>query len=280
VAGPPGAGKTTLVETVLAQVGQRVMIAARCERDDALTEPRESRPTADPELGRYRRAGAMAVARYRFPGAGDAHDSFFMAGLMDSYSDAVLLEGDSPLVSADLLVYVAPASGGPLLVRRKASPAQNVGAGVEALQAVLRHPGGLELLMGDLLGDHMAQLLRGHPEVVEQQRLTALAQLDQLRGAPQPRAATCWAIAEEYRGIEHAQLVVVNVRGQAERGSGETLLAEVARLRKDQAVFDDVLGRRGSKVPITAVVANLADPKDAGTKKALARVRRVLRPDR
>jgi hypothetical protein len=43
-----------------------------------------------------------------------------MTGLMDDYSDAVLLEGDSPLVSADLLVYVAPASGGPLLVRRTA----------------------------------------------------------------------------------------------------------------------------------------------------------------
>jgi broad-specificity NMP kinase len=60
VAGPPGAGKTTFVETMLAHVGQRVMIAARCQRDDALSEPRESRPTADPELGRYRTAGAMA----------------------------------------------------------------------------------------------------------------------------------------------------------------------------------------------------------------------------
>jgi hypothetical protein len=56
------------------------------------------------------------------------------------------------------------------------------------------------------------------------------------------------------------------------------LLAEVARLRKDQAVFDDVMGRRGNKVPITAVVADLAEPEDLGTKKALARVRRVVRP--
>jgi hypothetical protein len=62
VAGPPGAGKTAFVETVLAHVGQRVMIAARCQRDDTLSEPGESRPGADPGLGRYRRAGAIAVA--------------------------------------------------------------------------------------------------------------------------------------------------------------------------------------------------------------------------
>jgi hypothetical protein len=86
-----------------------------------------------------------------------------------------------------------------------------------------------------------------------------------------------WAIAEQYRGIEHAQLVVVNIRGQAERDSGEVLLAEVARLRTDQVVFDDVMGWRGSNVQITAVAANLADPKDPGVKKALAGVRRVLR---
>ena len=279
VAGPPAAGKTTFVEAVLAHAGQSVMIAARCRRDHALTEPRETRPKTDPELGRYRAAGAVAVARYDFPDAGDAHDSFFITGLMDNYSNGVLLEGDSPLVGVDISVYVAPAAGGRLLVRRKANPAQNLGAGVDALQAVLHHPDGLALLMGELLGDHIAQFARGHPELVEQQRLTALAELDRLRRAPAPRAPMRWAIAEQYRGIEHAQLVVVNIRGQAERDSGEVLLAEVARLRTDQAVFDDVMGLRGSKVPITAVAANLADPKDPGTKKALARVRRVLRPN-
>jgi hypothetical protein len=279
VAGPPAAGKTTFVEAVLAHAGQSVIIAARCRRDDALTKPQESRPKTDPELGRYRSAGAVAVARYDFPDAGDAHDSFFVTGFMENYSDAVLLEGDSPLVGVDISVYVASAAGGRLLVRRKASPAQNLGAGVDALQAVLHHPDGLALLMGELLGDHIAQFARGNPELVEQQRLTVLAELDRLRGAPTPRAAMRWAIAEQYRGVEHAQLVVVNIRGQAERDSGEVLLAEVARLRKDQAVFDDVMGRRGGgKVPITAVVANLADPQDPGTKKALARVRRVLRP--
>lgn len=48
-------------------------------------------------------------------------------------------------------------------------------------------------------------------------------------------------------------------------------------MRKEPALFDDILGRRGTKIPITAVVANLRDPKDAGLKKALARVGRAVR---
>ena len=86
-----------------------------------------------------------------------------------------------------------------------------------------------------------------------------------------------WAVAGGYEGVEHAQLVVVNIRSEAERQRGEQLVADVGRLRTDPALFDAILGRRGSRIPVTAVVANLADPRDAGTKKAVARVRRALR---
>jgi hypothetical protein len=51
----------------------------------------------------------------------------------------------------------------------------------------------------------------------------------------------------------------------------------VRRLRADRAVFDDVLGWRGSRVPITAVVADLANARDAGTRKVVARVKRSVR---
>jgi hypothetical protein len=82
-----------------------------------------------------------------------------------------------------------------------------------------------------------------------------------------------WAVADAYHGIERAQLVVVNIRDDAEKDTGETLLTQVARLRNDREVYTDVMGPRGNRVPITAVVANLTDP---GTKKALKRIRRVI----
>jgi hypothetical protein len=55
------------------------------------------------------------------------------------------------------------------------------------------------------------------------------------------------------------------------------IVGDLGRLRKERALFNDILRGRGSKVPITAVVANLNDPKDAGLRKALARVGRALR---
>ena len=67
--------------------------------------------------------------------------------------------------------------------------------------------------------------------------------------------------------IERAQLVVVNVRSEEERPAADALVADVARLRKDEAVFRDVIGWRGHKLPVTAVCADLSNPKDAGVKR-------------
>jgi hypothetical protein len=72
-------------------------------------------------------------------------------------------------------------------------------------------------------------------------------------------------------------MVVVNVRDPAERAAAEQLLVDLARLRKDDALFNDIVGFRSNRLPITAVVSNLADPRDVGRKKAAARVRRTIR---
>ena len=94
---------------------------------------------------------------------------------------------------------------------------------------------------------------------------------------PAAEQRLCWAVADTYRGIERAQFVVVDVRDHTGSDQGEALLAEVARLRTDDTVFTDVIGRRGNRIPVTAVVADLTQPTAPGTKKALARIRRAIR---
>ena len=272
VGGPEGSGKTAFVETLLEALDVWVL-AARCVRDDSLQRPRESAPKADPELRRYRGAGAQAAAVFRFPENGHGFDAFFESNLMAEFSDAVFLEGDDPLGSTDLDVFVAPvlAEGDRLFAR--VSRARQQRERVEQLDRILADP------LGELLGlDRAATIALGprFAEIVDAERARLAPHLEQLRRSP-PKERKRWAIAERMAGIERAGLVVVNVRSDENRRLAERLVADVARLRKEKELFDDVLGPRGSRTPITAVVADVSDPRDPGTKKAIARVRRSIR---
>ena len=88
VGGPEGAGKTTFIEAMLRASGGFIL-AARCVRDDDLRSCRESAPKSDPELRRYREAGANDAAHFSFPGSDAGTDAFFMTNLMEDYSEAV-----------------------------------------------------------------------------------------------------------------------------------------------------------------------------------------------
>ena len=127
--------------------------------------------------------------------------------------------------------------------------------------------------MGLPLGD----FVRKNPRLAEDVRSRMLAGIAQVRRGPPPGPVECWAVSERFQGIQVAGLVVVNVRDPAERPAAEHLLVDLARLRNDDALFNDILGWRGRRTRITAVVANMADPRDAGRKKAVARVCRTIR---
>jgi hypothetical protein len=72
-------------------------------------------------------------------------------------------------------------------------------------------------------------------------------------------------------------LVIVNVREPAQRAAARQLVADLIRLRNGDVLFNDILGWRGQRTPITAVVSDVAQPRDPGLVKAIARVRRMFR---
>jgi hypothetical protein len=280
VQGPDGCGKTAFVEALLA-AGDAPMIVGRCTRDDSVRRIRESSPRRDPELQRYRRAGAGAAAVLRFPSDNANLVDFYESRLMLEYSEAVILEGDNPAGYADLEVFVAPApaAGETLYVRRQRDVAAVQRAQAEAWAELLRGPDGMATWVGDVMGLPLADFARSNPHLAEEVRSRMLEGIAQVCGAPPPRAVDHWTVSERFQGIECAGLVVVNLRDPAERPAAEQLLVELARLRKDDALFNDIVGLRGNRVPITAVVSNLADPRDGGRKKAVARVRRTIRTE-
>lgn len=278
IGGALGSGKTTLVEAVLA-ASDETLLVARCVRDDRLRQAREASACRDLELRRYRAAGASGAARFAFPTGEESFHHFFETNLMTDFSDAVILEGDNPLVHADVDVFVAPAPGvgQTLFVRRRRYPDAADRARADQLEQMLRQPAGVARWMERVVGSPIGEYVRRNPSMTEVVRNQLLAGIERFRDAPVSRPVEHWAVVERFRGIEDAGVVVVNVRAGGDRTGAEELVADALRLRKDQALFDDILGWRGHRTPITAVVADLADPRDPGRRKAVARIRRSLR---
>jgi len=275
-AGPAGAGKTTFIERLLdAEVA--FAICVRTERDPKLRKELESAPKAHAELRRYREAGASAVALYRF--AEPSMDAFFAAAFMQDYSEAVFIEGDCPLDYVDLAVFVAPvpSKGHSLLRRVVRDHTASHQASIEQFAEALEKPEALARLLGGGLGEPLVAMALKQPRVLDDLRRSMKSKLGEVRRAPPPAPTEHWALEDGYEGIERAQLVVVNVRSDADRRAAVAVLEDVTRLRKDEAVYQDVLGHRGNKLPVTVVVADLSNPKDVGLKKAVARVKRATK---
>jgi hypothetical protein len=278
VAGPPGAGKTTLIETFL-QTSTFSVLVARGRRDDRLRRSRETSPRADDELRRYRRAGATGAAVFTFPPNEASLDDFFETDLMQNYSEAVVIEGDAPPRFGEVTVYVAPPlpDETSLFVRVQRDRAAEERARVTALRRLLEQRGGMRQFVAEVIGAEFGDAVRNRPALLNDARAMLTAALARAETTPPPAATEHWAIRPEYNGIEHAGVVVVNVRRSDDLGSAARLLDDLGRLRRDRALFDDVFGWRGSRVPITAVKADLSNPRDPGTRKVLARLRRTVR---
>ena len=271
VGGPPGAGKTTFIEAMLAAHDEDAFIVVRARRDTSLRAPRATSGVGDferdPELRRYVNADAMTAVVYAFSSA--SVDDFFMSEFMQEYSTAVVIEGDDPTGLADLNVHVMAASADPVLARQ-----EQKGAPVDLNSALLA-----------LLADAGISPDRARLRLADDVQRLGVCEAKPVRARGAGRRATNpgtpalrWTISKTQNGIARAQLVVVTLRGDDDRELGDALLAEVARLRGAPEVFADLrFGLVGGRIPITAVVADLTNRKDPGTRKALARVRRTLR---
>jgi molybdopterin-guanine dinucleotide biosynthesis protein len=280
VTGRPSSGKTAFIEALLRGRFES-LLCVRGTEEPKLREVVEAAPAAHPELSRYRKAGATDAVCFRFSRRYTDTDDFFMTEFMSGYSDAVVIEGDSVLRYHDLTVFVAPPPDGVTLLSHGPHSSRNPKAASRAaLWQILQEPEAFLKMFSKLLGDPSLPTILTDPVRIEELRQRALADLGNAPPSSPTRPVERWRLAPGYEGIVHAGMVVVNVRTAAERERGKRMLDEIPRMRKDEAIFRDLFDYRGSRVPITAVMADLSDPKDTGWRKALARVMRTLRAER
>lgn len=283
VGGPKGAGKTLFIEALLRST-RRMAAVARLRTDSRRRQMQETRPDDDRELARYRAAGAETAMLLRMPSIEyGLHDTAFVwdTGLAESFADFFVVEGERPLWSADLAVYIARhVAGKALLQRRTTGGPEQYRAhleSVEELERQIEDPESLPELVEVITDSLSVPKDRITIEQINALRIPMRAWLKAYRAAgPTKEPKEWWAISPEYEGIEAAGVVIVNVDNEGEREAAERLVQDVHGLRVDRNVFDDVIGWRGTRHKITALVANLAEPSDPGLKKALSRVRRSI----
>lgn len=178
---------------------------------------------------------------------------------------------------SDLKIFVAPApaSRERLFVRR--SEIRSHRERTELVERLLAEPAGVVELLSVAGGEQLADHARRHFELVEDVRAKLVAELREAGRRSGQSQRERWAIADRYAGIENAQLVIVNVRTEDDRAAAKELAADVKRVREESEFFDDIIGHRGTRVPVTVVTADVTVPAGVELKKALARIRRAVR---
>jgi hypothetical protein len=198
---------------------------------------------------------------------------------MEDYSEAVFIEGDCPVECIDLSIFVAPAprAGESLLRREVRDYTAKHRASIERYAAAFETRESLASRLTQEVGEPLAAFALGQPEMLDELLDATKIGVEKARLAPPPAPTEHWALDERYSGLERAQLVVINRRPEDDPRRAEELCADIHRLRKDRAVFDDVIGISGNRAPVTAVVANLEDATDGGLRKCFNRIRRTVR---
>ena len=277
VIGPPGAGKTLLIERLLRANRARTIGALRVVdgKDAGATAPAASSETA-----RYMDAGAVVSDRVVLPdatagsvwGALEAGDDFLFA------CDVILIEG-GPATSGDVdgIVFVAPplADGEPLVF----DETREVGrySGRDALLLMLGiDPDSVE---DDIPLDDDTELEDVEEEVIDSIELSesqaeAITRLLE-HGMPVVHSGR-WLRAG-WEGLAQAELAVVNARaGQPEAAALATLRALEA-LRTDERWHATLVPRRHDAGPRRSFLTDLADPRDGESRRLIDTIKRRWR---
>ena len=128
-------------------------------------------------------------------------DDFFETNLMTNSSEAVILEGDNPLLYVDLDVFIAPATRGGQVALRSAKP-RPCRSRPHSGRRVGTHtsrPHGVAKWIDQVVGGPIVDFVRNNPTLTEDVRKRMLAGIAAAQNAPPPKPVEHWTVAERYQ---------------------------------------------------------------------------------
>jgi len=282
VTGPAGAGKTSLIEALVASNRSRFLAAIRVLEDGDLAQPLLDEAGND-ETRRWEASGDVEAALLRVPVGwmGDAISVAEAVGDAAFVSDAIVIEGNVAFQPRDLdaAVFVAPA-GGSLLVEERREVARIDGQTALSLALGLNpadEDEDEELPYGLNVGDVIDE---DDETVVEVERIELSDEMSRAirklldEGAPSYQHKR-W-LRRDLDDLWKAHLVVIGAGSPAAREEASRLRDEVLAVRGDEALRREVTGHRYDW-PRSCFVADVRDRKDDGTRKVVQAVKRRWR---
>ena len=279
VTGPTGGGKTTLIERLVASNRSRWLGAVRVLEDGAVDEAVEDE-AGNNETRRWDAAGDVDARLLRVPAGwrGDYFDALEACDPGLLAAEVVLVEGDVRFRPRELeaAVFVAR-PGEPLVVEEE----REVGrlSGQEALRLMLGLPPvdeDEELPYGLNPGD----VVEEDEEAFESEVLFELPEeaaqaINRLLEEGRPLVRRKRWLRRGWEALADVDLAVIPTAGPGGREAAERLAAEIAGVRGDEDLRREVARFYGW--PRSWHVADLRDPRDAGTVKVVQAVKRRWR---
>ena len=279
VTGPAGGGKTTLIERLVASNRSRRLGAVRVLEDAAVDAAVEDEAGND-ETRRWEAAGDVETHLLRVPALwpGDYFDALEACDPGLLAAEVVLVEGNVRFRPRELeaAVFVA-CPGEPLVVEEE----REVGrlSGQEALSLMFGVPPadeGEELPYGLNPGD----VIEEGEEAFESEVLFELPEeaaqaINRLLEEGRPLVQRKRWLRRGWEALADVDLVVIPTSGPGGREAAQRLEGEIAAVRRDEGLRREVASLYGW--PRSWHVAELRDPRDAGTVKVVQAVKRRWR---
>lgn len=284
VDGPPGAGKTTLIERFLSSAASYDLAVARVRprARPGKIGARRRKTAPDTDRDRFKAAGASAAAvLHAVPDRsfGDLDEIHHFQDENRGVANAVLFEG-APVTRAlrgELSVCVVrPLNEGASLVSFGEKEITRLD-----LKTYLSWMAGKDPSSHEEPAEDMTPQIDESEWTVMRVKEVEIPndvrkRLKEWAKSGVPVKGKRWIALTDHDGIVYGDVYVINVHQVNERPAAARLAAEIRSIRADGRILRSFDSAPHESRRISVFIANLNDPRDAELKKAIARIKRGL----